>query len=102
MRQVFPGKKNSSVHARAPCGGGTRKQCVLQMSSGRITEHGFDFTRQTLLTASAPNLAMKQTYLAKLVFALPAKRIAFNATAAVGETLPLLDHALLVRAAGHM
>ena len=52
--------------------------------------------------SSAPNLAMKQTYLAKLVFALQAKRIAYNVTAAVGETLPLLDHALLVRAAGHM
>ena len=94
------------VCTRVPLvGGGAREQCVLQicqMSSGRITEHGFDFTRQTLRKTQGADLAMKQKYLAKLIFALQAKRVGHNATAAVGDTLPLLDHALLVLASGYL
>ena len=78
-------------------------QCVFQMASGRITEHGFDWTRKTIRRTKEPDMQIKRRYLAQLVFDLQAQRVALNAGLAAGAVpLPGLDHQLLLRAAAHM
>ena len=79
---------------------GTRKsKCVFQMSSARITEHGFDFTRNTLRRSTPADLVLMQRYLARGVFDLQAARLAHNQSVPVGERIPYLLPGLLMKAA---
>jgi hypothetical protein len=77
-------------------------QCAFDMSSGRITEHGFDFTRKTLRTTNVADLATKQRYLANAVFDIQAWRVALNQTVPLLQAVPVLDHALLLKASQHL
>ena len=80
--------------------------CTITAASGRITEHGFNYSRK--LTDEASLVA--QRYLSRLVFRIQASRVAHNQTLALqlgqgGDPPPrpvdLLPHALLLRAAPH-
>ena len=75
-------------------------QCAFAMSSGRITEHGWDFTRKTVQKVKPADLGIMQQYLSNLVFDLQRSRLAYNQAVPAGSLpLPPVDHLLLVRAA---
>jgi hypothetical protein len=80
--------------------GEANSSCLIRMTSGRITGHGFDFTRRQLkrMEKSPGDLFINYRYLALGVFHVQAARAA-NKDAP--NALPLVGLQLLQKAAQH-